>query len=103
MRKKCPLSSKEYVNGNFGGRRRGNGFRSHFFADGSNSIAFVRSVKQQRREEKKYASAPVHNIPPPLSIRETRGGNIQSTDPSQNATRLLQNGLDFSKDPAPGI
>ena len=37
----------------------------NFFADGSNSIAFVRSVKQQRREEKKYAAAPVHNIPPP--------------------------------------
>ena len=68
----------------------------NFFADGSNSIAFVRSVKQQRREEKKYAAAPVHNIPHPLSIRETRG--VQSTETSQNATRFLQNGLDFSKD-----
>lgn len=37
----------------------------NFFADGSNSNAFVRSIKQQRREEKKYVAAPVHNIPPP--------------------------------------
>ena len=75
----------------------------NFFADGSNSNAFVRSIKQQRREEKKYVAAPVHNIPQPPVVTRNTLWNYPEYRNFTDATRLLQNGLDFSKDPAPGI